>query len=111
MAYSIEITKRFEERLDQAIDYVLNTLCAPRAAKAILDEYEQQLERIAQTPDWFPVDHGLSEIVGAEIHRAIVRSYRILYWINESTQTVHLVSFRHRTEDISTFEDRPFSEN
>lgn len=111
MAYRIEVTKKFEERLDETIDYILNTPRAPRAAKTILDEYELQIERIAQTPDWFPVDHGLSETLGERIHRAMVRSYFILYWVDQSAQTVYLLTFRHRTEEASTFDDPYLLEN
>lgn len=111
MAYSVEVARHFEERLDETIGYIVNTLGAPRAAKAILDEYERQLEHIAQSPDWFPIDRDLSALAGANVYRATVRSYRAFFVIDEPAKTVHLVSFRHQSEDASAFDSSLLSEN
>lgn len=50
MAYSIHRTARFNKQLESAVEYIMNALCSPRAAKSLLDEYEQALQLIRNTP-------------------------------------------------------------
>lgn len=111
MAYSIRQSNEFSARLDDAIEYVSKTLGSPRAAKAILDELTRQLNVIRETPRWFPVDRTLGDWFLVDIYRATVRSYVMFYVVNEKTKTVYLVTFRHESQDISTFEDYDFYEN
>ena len=33
----------------------------------------------------------------------MVRSYLIRYWVDEAGSTVHLISFRHRSQDYTSF--------
>lgn len=105
MAYSVKRSAEFAEQLGQAIKYVHGTLCSPRAARAILDELDRQLRLVADHPFWFPIDQGMSDIFGLDIHRIAVRSYVAFYLVSDASQTVHLITFRHQSQDISTFEN------
>ena len=103
MAYSIHRTARFSKQLESAIEYILHTLCSPRAAKSLLDEYEQVLQLIRNTPTWLAVDRAASAHFDTTIYRKTVRSYLIRYWVDEANSTVHLISFRHRSQDYTSF--------
>lgn len=105
MAYSVKRSDEFTKQLIRAIEYVHGTLCSPRVAKAILDELERQIRLVSEHPFWFPVDQGMSDIFGMDIHRIAVRSYAVFYLINDASQAVHLITFRHQSQDISTFEN------
>lgn len=111
MTYKVERSEEFTAAFSEAVDYVCNTLCSPRAAKAILDEMDHQIDLLSEQPSWFPVDRLMSERFGIDIYRASVRSYAVFYMISEPTKTVHLITFRHRAQDISTFIDRELHEN
>lgn len=103
MAYSIHHTARFKRQLEGAIEYILHTLCSPQAAKSLLDEYEQALQLIRNTPTWLPVDQSASAHFDATIYRKTVRSYLMRYWVDEASGAVHLISFRHRSQDYTSF--------
>lgn len=103
MAYSIQRTARFNKQLEGAVEYILHALCSPQAAKALLDEYEQALQLIRNTPTWLPVDHAASAHFDTTIYRKTVRSYLMRYWVDEANGTVHLISFRHRSQDYTSF--------
>lgn len=105
MAYSIHRTARFNKQLEGAVEYILNILCSPGAAKSLLDEYEQALQLIRNTPTWLPVDHTASAHFDTTIYRKTVRSYLIRYWVDKASSTVHLISFRHRSQDYTSFVD------
>ena len=104
MAYSVERSDEFTRQLSQAVAYVYDTLCSPHAAKAMLDELERQLRLVAEHPNWFPLDQGMSNLFGLEIHRFAVRSYCAYYLISDAAETVQLITFRHQSQDISTYE-------
>lgn len=103
MAYSIHRTARFNKQLESAVEYVLRSLCNPQAAKALLDEYEQALQLIRNTPTWLPVDRVASAHFDTTIYMKTVRSYLIRYWVDEASSIVHLISFRHRSQDYTSF--------
>lgn len=103
MAYSIHRTARFNKQLEGAVEYIMNALRSPRAAKSLLDEYEQALQLIRNTPTWLPVDQAASAHFDTTIYRKTVRSYLIRYWVDEASSTVHLISFRHRSQDYTSF--------
>lgn len=105
MAYSIHHTARFNKQLESAVEYILHSLCNPQTAKALLDEYEQALQLIRNTPTWLPVDRVASAHFDTTIYRKTVRSYLIRYWVDEASNTVHLISFRHRSQDYTSFVD------
>ncbi len=111
MAYSVRRSAEFARQLDQAVAYVYNTLCSPRAAKAMLDELERQLKLVSEHPNWFPLDQGMSDLFDLEIHRFAVRSYCVYYLISETTETIQLITFRHQSQDISTYENYDLYEN
>lgn len=104
MAYSVTRSAEFTGQLSQTVEYVHGTLCSPRAAKAIVDELDRQIRLISEHPLWFPIDQRMSDIFGMDIHRIFIRSYVAYYLVSDVSQTVHLITFRHQSQDISTYE-------
>ena len=111
MAYSLKRSAEFTTQLRRAVAYVHDMLCSPQAAKAILDELERQLRLVANYPKWFPLDQEMSDRFGLEIHRFAVRSYCAYYLVNEPAKTIQLITFRHRSQDISTYDSYDLYEN
>lgn len=103
MAYSVLRSDEFAQQLNQTIEYVVSELASPRAAEAILGELERQLQLVAEHPRWFPVDQDMSDRLRLEMHRFSVRSYAAYYVISDASKTIHLVTLRHQSQDISTY--------
>lgn len=103
MAYSIHRTARFNKQLEDAVEYIFRDLGSPQAAKSLLDECEQALQLTRKTPTWLPVDQVASARFDTAIYKKTVRSYLIRYWVDEASSTVHLISFRHRSHDYTSF--------
>ena len=106
MAYSIQLTQGFSEQLEGSVNYILTTLHSPQAAKSLLDAYEQTLHLIEQSPTWLPVDQVASTHFDTTIYKISVRSYLLRYWVDEASDTVHLISFRHKSRDYTAFMDQ-----
>lgn len=111
MAYSIRRSDEFTKQLNQTIEYIVDELASPRAAGAILDELERQLHVVAEHPCWFPIDQAMSDRFGLEIRRFPVRAYVAFYLISDTSETVHLITLRHQSQDISTYENYDLYEN
>ena len=47
----------------------------------------------------------MSDRFGLEIHRIAVRSYIAYYLVSDASETIHLITFRHQSQDISTYEN------
>lgn len=111
MAFSVQRSAEFTDQLAKAIEYVHDTLASPLAARAVLDELKRQLGLVREHPYWFPIDQGMSDRFGLEIHRIAVRSYIAYYLISEASETINLITFRHQSQDISTYESYDQYEN
>ena len=105
MAYSVWRTNRFNTQLEAAIDYLVNKLHSPQAAKALLDAYEQKLHLIKTTPTWLAVDEQAGKHFGTTIYKTHVRSYIMRYWVDQERETVRLLSFRHESQDYTSYEE------
>lgn len=111
MGYSVVRSDRFASNLEEIIRYVRTVLCSPQAAQAILDELKRQLHLVSEHPRWFPIDRRMSDRFGLDIYRVSVRAYVGYYLVSESSKTVQLITLRHQSQDLSTFEDYELYEN
>lgn len=102
MDYSVRFTNRFVADLTSVVSYLKDQLHAPQAASAVLDELENTVEILEQTPSIFPIDWDVSDMLGVAVQKAPIRAYRALYSVNEDEGIVHLLTLRHSSRDIST---------
>lgn len=105
MGFSVQRSAEFTNQLTKAVEYVHDTLASPIAARAVLDELERQVRLVRDHPHWFPIDQSMSDRFGLEIHRIAVRSYIAYCLVSDASETIHLITFRHQSQDISTYEN------
>ena len=108
MAYSIRITPTFEERLDSITTHIEEMLGLPQSAAALYDDLASKFSTNAEFPRAYMVDEEASKAIGQEVRGANVRSFRLLYWIDDAEQTVLVFALRFRGEDSEALREYPF---
>ena len=102
MPYRVQIAASAERDLDQSIRYISEVLSAPRAAGALLDEYERALVILADNPSLYGVDFAVSEAVGLRIRHFMVRGYEVFYCVDDEHSTVIVLAFLHGSRDAKS---------
>ena len=95
MTYDLVLTKRFEDDLDAILDYIINTLCSPAAAKGLYRKIKEQLLSVASFPNMFPL-YGTSE----EDRFFTVGNYIVFYSVDDSLKTVYVKAVLYAAMDI-----------
>ena len=83
MAYNVRIMEKAEEDLSEIITYISNTLCNPKAAGSLLEEFLEVKTNIEDNPYMYPLSNDL--VLQAEgYHRFLFKkNYIALYLIND----------------------------
>lgn len=102
MAYSIQMTPSTTKRLNEITTYIEDELCLPQSAAALYDDLKSKFSVLAEFPRAYMVDEEASEAVGMEVRSVNVRSFKLLYWIDDTEQVVLAFSIRFRGEDPQT---------
>jgi len=99
--FTLEITASAEADLDQITDYLGTTLANPPAALAFLDEVGRISDTLEETPLLYPLcsDSRLAEL---GYRKAIVRTYILVYEIDETAQAVRVLRFFHESENYAS---------
>lgn len=99
MAYSIRIAPTLAERLDHITTYIKDELGLPQSAAALYDDLESKFAVLADYPRAYMVDEEASEVIGEEARGVNVRSFKLLYWIDDDAQVVLAFTLQFRGED------------
>ena len=59
MAYNVRIMEKAEEDLSEMITYISNTLCNPKAADGLLEEFLEAKTSIEDNPYMYPLSNDL----------------------------------------------------
>lgn len=108
MAYSIHIAPAFEERLDRITTHIEEELGLPKSAATLYDDLASKFSTIAEFPRAYMVDEEASKVIGQEVHGANVRSFRLLYWIDDTEQTILVFALRFHGENSDFLKEYPF---
>lgn len=108
MAYSIRIAPAFEERLDHITSYIEEELGLPQSAAALYDDLASKFSIIAKFPRAYMVDEDATRVIGQEVHSANIRSFKLLYWIDDVEQTVLVFALRFQGESPELLKKYPF---
>ena len=87
MMYQVQITQRAERDLQEALDYISDTLHNPVAALHLFDETSKQLQSLSDFPDRNPLANG--------IRIQLIENYIAVYMIHEPTNAVIILRFLH----------------
>ena len=91
MAYNVRIMEKAEEDLSEIITYISNTLCNPKAAGSLLEEFLEAKTNIEDNPYMYPLSNDL--VLQAEGYRRFLfkKNYIALYLINDDKKEVSIM--------------------
>lgn len=92
MSYNLRITKKAEDDLNAAADYIEFTLLNPQAADDLIDKADKELSSLTETPQIHRlVDDPFLNVLG--IRFILVNNYMAFFLINEEEKTVYIIRF------------------
>lgn len=92
MSYQIHITKKAEQDLMNAAEYIEFTLLNPQAADELLDKAEEAIESLNTLPQRNKlIEDPVLKAWG--IRFILVNNYVAFYTINEEAKAVHILRF------------------
>lgn len=95
-SYSVVVTDSAERDLAGIVDYVSGHLSNPTAALAILDEFEQLVESLEETPGAHAIVRD--ELLALAGYRwSAIGSYMAFFTIDETTRVVYIERVLHGT--------------
>ena len=99
MAYNVRIMEKAEEDLSEIITYISNTLCNPKAADSLLEEFLEATINIENNPYMYPLSNDL--VLQAEwFHRFLFKkNYIALYLINDDKKEVSIMRIFYAKRD------------
>ena len=90
MIYNLHITKKAEEDMQAAADYIEFTLCNRQSADDLLDKAEQEINRLAEMPYIHRlVNEPFPNTLG--IRFVSVNNYLAFFIIDEEEKIVYLL--------------------
>ena len=99
--YFVNITDIAEEDILSTMQYIADTLKAPKAANNLLDEIEKHEKFLEKNPKIYPLvsDEYLAE---KGIRFVLIKYYMMFFIIAEGTKTVNVIRFLHGRRDWQT---------
>ena len=99
MAYNVRIMEKAEEDLSEIITYISNTLCNPKAADSLLEEFLEATINIENNPYMYLLSNDL--VLQAEgYHRFLFKKiYIALYLINDIKKVVSILRIFYAKRD------------
>ena len=92
MPYEMIITEDAQNDIDEYVDTIIHTFCAPMTAKKHRDEIFNTLREIRKNPTAFSVRTSASLLrYGYNVRRANFKKMAIIYTIHGSTVYIHRV--------------------
>ena len=109
MSYNLHITKKAEDDLNMAADYIESTLFNPQAADDLLDKADKELSGLAVMPQIHKlVNDPFLNTLG--IRFILVNNYMAFFLIDEKEKTVYIIRFLYGKRNwIQLLKDEPIS--
>ena len=99
MAYNVLLTRSAENDLDEIIGYIMNDLCNPTAAAALLDAIAATYAHLSETPHMYALCQA-KLLSPSGYRKAVIRGYLMIYRIDEERQFVYVERFFSDLEDF-----------
>ena len=95
-AYTVNITDEVAADIENAFDYIHEQ--SPQNAVKWLRELYKAIDTLEKMPDRCPLirEHDAFE---EQVRNLLFYSHRIIFTINEGTETVQVHAFRHAAQD------------
>ena len=90
MAYSIDITDKAHDDLNEILSYIAETLCAPMAASNLAESIEECYDILKVNPLIYPLSN-MPKLAKKKIRRIPVKNYLIIFKVDEAMDIVHIL--------------------
>ncbi len=99
MAYNVRIMGKAEEDLSEIITYISNTLCNPKAADSLLEEFLEAKTNTENNPYMYPLSNDLV-LQADRYHRFLFKkNYIMLYLLNDDKKEVSIMRIFYAKRD------------
>ena len=98
MTYTVYESAHASRDLDMIVAYLVDTLKNAQAARRVLDEYEQLLDALEETPLSYPIVRD-DLLAFAGYHWAPVSSYMVFFTVNEKERRVDIHRIAHKSRN------------
>ena len=96
--YEVRISKQAERQLKEIIQYISYTLQATGTAEKMLDLLEREILSLSSFPNRIPLTKD-EPWHSQGIHKMVVKNYLVYFWVDENTQTVHIIAVVYGRRD------------
>ena len=94
MAYKVRITDSAKAELEEIVAYFVNTLCNPKAAVSLLEDFNEQKSYLYDAPYTFSLCPILS-LQNKGYHRFIFKQNYIALYLIEEDENKKVVTIMH----------------
>ena len=98
--YRVEIGTQAQADITETINYISQTLQEPRTARRLYRLLKEEIFSLEQMPERYPFEDD-ERLRALEIRKLLVKSYKILYFVNREQQMVQIVRVVYAGRDIS----------
>lgn len=98
MAHKVHVAEAAQVALAEACSYIDRVLCEPSAAVALLDEFDEFVDAVADLPGLYPLCQE-GRLAAKGVRKALVCGYVALYVCDEDE--VDIIAFFHQTQDYA----------
>ncbi|MGB0766325.1 MAG: type II toxin-antitoxin system RelE/ParE family toxin [Phycisphaeraceae bacterium] len=95
MNYRVVYTERFQERVNNHVDYLLAERVSIETITAWYDRMYELLDSLDEIPKRFPVDEHVSNETGSLTRKLNYGKYVVLYTVDDDDRTVQIIEFIH----------------
>ena len=96
--YEVRISKQAERQLREIFQYISYTLQAPGTAEKMLDLLEREILSLSSFPNRIPLTQD-EPWHSQGVHKMVVKNYLVYFWVDENTQTVHIIAVVYGRRD------------
>ncbi len=101
MAYNVRIMEKAEKDLSEIFTYISDTLCNPKAAESLLEEFLNEKNNIADNPYMYPLSND-SMLQAEGYHRFLFKkNYLALYLIDDDEKLVSIMRIFYAKRNYS----------
>ncbi|MBO4547573.1 MAG: type II toxin-antitoxin system RelE/ParE family toxin [Treponema sp.] len=99
MAYNVKIMEKAEEDLSEIVTYISDTLCNPKAADSLLEEFLKEKNNIADNPHMYSLSPD-PFLQSEGYHRFLFKNnYIALYLIDDNKKIVSIMRIFYAKRD------------
>lgn len=95
--YEAIITPSALNGLEEAVNYIANTLNNKSAAQRLINDFSNLIERIKITPNGMPLTK--TKYRNQLYHKAFVHNFITIYRVNEEKRIIYFVVFRYAPQN------------